>query len=89
MAELRVEILGQRMVVSSPRGEDYLREIVEFVKKRLSRHTSRHPDSLKAAISACLEFAFEVYNLKEENIKFKEELGRRIEDILREIENEK
>ncbi len=89
MAEIKVEILGQRMVISSPKGEEYLREIANFVKERLSRHSSRNPDSLKAAISACLELAFEVYNLREENIKLKEEIGRRIENILREIEDEK
>ncbi|GEM_PF-2110566 len=88
MAELKVEILGQRMVISSPRGEEFLRDLVRTVKERIALHSSRYPDSLKAAISACLDLAKEVYNLREENIKLKEELGRRIENILREIEDE-
>ncbi|MCD6453846.1 MAG: cell division protein ZapA [Candidatus Aminicenantes bacterium] len=88
MSELKVEFLGQRMVLSSPKGEEYLRELASFVANKLQEHTKLYPDTLKAVLSACVDIAEELFSEREKLIKLEEELGRRIDSMIKEIESD-
>ncbi len=87
MSELKFEILGQRLVLSSPKGEEYLKELAEYVTDKIRKHSKIYPDTLKAVITACIEIAEELYSEREKLLKLEEELGRRIDLVLKEIEN--
>jgi len=88
MSVKKFEILGQRLVLSSERGEEYLNEISEFVSGKIENSLKLHPDTLKAVIIACIEIAEELYSEGEKLVKLKEELGRKIDSAIKEIENE-
>ncbi len=88
MTVKKFEILGHRLILSSERGEGYLKEISEFVSDKIENSLKLHPDTLKAVLIACIEIAEELYSEREKLLKLKEELGRKIDSAIKEIENE-
>ena len=89
MAEVEISILGKKLILASDADEEYVREVANFVNERIENARKKSPAGtmpLTIAILGALDVADEYFKARGQSKYLKEELEKRIDDLIKYIE---
>jgi len=75
---LEVEILGQKLTVSSDDGEEHIRHLANFVEEQMRQAAGRgsHGNTLQLALIAALNIASEYWKLQHQQEELDQTITR-------------
>ncbi|HHN66138.1 MAG TPA: cell division protein ZapA [Nitrospirae bacterium] len=85
MGDVEVTILGQHYKIKGDVPDNYIRQLAEFVDRKIAEIYSKSPNiaPLKASILASLNIADELFRYKEEQERLTRDIQEKTETLVR------
>jgi len=85
-----IEILGQKVSVTSERGDEYVKGVVDYINERADKigEASREIPKLSVAILLALNMADELFLLRKERAAAEKELEEKFRELILFIEDQ-